>query len=111
MAVAEAPGRGYNPMLFLVEWDWEKLISCKQSVIFITENDRQSNVGYFSSEQFINEWITAIRHKTTEEFQKNTAIMTRFSSTIFNFLKEKIVAKKNFFTPLMLCTKEINKSF
>ncbi|HIZ77438.1 MAG TPA: chromosomal replication initiator protein DnaA [Firmicutes bacterium] len=70
MAVAEAPGRGYNPMLFFGGVGLGKTHLMQAIGNFITENDRQSNVGYFSSEQFINEWITAIRHKTTEEFQK-----------------------------------------
>ncbi len=70
MAVAEAPGRGYNPMLFFGGVGLGKTHLMQAIGNFITETDRHANVGYFSSEQFINEWITAIRHKTTEEFQK-----------------------------------------
>lgn len=67
IAVSEAPGQGYNPLFIysgvglgkthLLHAIGHECVSQKSSFIYVT------------SEQFTNEFITAIRNRTTEEFR------------------------------------------
>lgn len=97
MAVAEAPGRGYNPMLFFGGVGLGKTHLMQAIGNFIIETNRHANVGYFSSEQFINEWITAIRHKTTEEFQKKYRNFDALLIDDIQFFEGKDSCQEEFF--------------
>ena len=67
MAVADAPGNSYNP-LFL----YSGVGLGKTHLLYAVGHAcarRQKSVLYVTSEQFTNEFITAIRNRTTEDFR------------------------------------------
>ena len=67
LAVADAPGRGYNP-LFLYSGVGLGKTHLLHAIGHICVS-RGFSVLYATSEQFTNEFISAIRYHTTEEFR------------------------------------------
>ena len=67
-AVSEAPGRGYNPLFI-----YSGVGLGKTHLLHAIGHEsvaRGSSVLYATSEQFTNEFISAIRNRTTEEFRR-----------------------------------------
>ena len=66
-AVADAPGQGYNPLFLYSGVGLGK--THLLHAIGHTCSNRGLSVLYVTSEQFTNEFISAIRNRTTEEFR------------------------------------------
>ena len=66
-AVADAPGQGYNPLFLYSGVGLGK--THLLHAIGHTCSSRGLSVLYVTSEQFTNEFISAIRNRTTEEFR------------------------------------------
>ena len=67
-AVSEAPGRGYNP-LFIYSGVGLGKTHLLHAIGHVCAG-RGLSVQYATSEQFTNEFISAIRNRTTEEFRR-----------------------------------------
>jgi len=94
-AVAEAPGRGYNPLFLYSGVGLGKthlLYAIGQSCA-----SRGMTVLYVSSEQFTNDFISAIRHRTTEEFRNRYRSVQVLLIDDVQFMSGKEQTQEGFF--------------
>lgn len=94
-AVAEAPGQAYNP-LFLYSGAGLGKTHLLQS-IGKTCASRGMSVLYVTSEQFTNEFITAIRNRTTEDFRRRYRSVQVLLIDDVQFLSGKEQTHEGFF--------------
>ena len=94
-AVADAPGRGYNP-LFLYSG-----VGLGKTHLLHTIGQacagRAMTVLYVSSEQFTNEFISAIRNQTTEEFRNRYRSVQVLLIDDVQFMSGKEQTQESFF--------------
>ncbi len=94
-AVADAPGQGYNP-LFL----YSGVGLGKTHLLHAIGHDclqRGQSVQYVTSEQFTNEFISAIRAQTTEEFRNRYRSVQVLLMDDVQFMSGKEQTKESFF--------------
>ncbi len=94
-AVADSPGVAYNP-LFLYSGAGLGKTHLLQA-IGRTCTQRGLSVLYVTSEQFTNEFITAIRHRTTEDFRKRYRSVQMLLVDDVQFLSGKEQTHEGFF--------------
>ncbi len=94
-AVAEAPGQAYNP-LFLYSAAGLGKTHLLQAIGKTCAN-RGMSVLYVTSEQFTNEFITAIRNRTTEEFRRRYRSVQVLLIDDVQFLSGKEQTHEGFF--------------
>ena len=94
-AVADSPGVAYNP-LFLYSGAGLGKTHLLQA-IGRTCAQRGLSVLYVTSEQFTNEFITAIRHRTTEDFRKRYRSVQMLLVDDVQFLSGKEQTHEGFF--------------
>ncbi len=94
-AVAEAPGQAYNP-LFLYSGAGLGKTHLLQAIGKTCAN-RGMSVLYVTSEQFTNEFITAIRNRTTEEFRRRCRTVEVLLIDDVQFLSGKEQTHEGFF--------------
>ncbi|MEE8465616.1 MAG: chromosomal replication initiator protein DnaA [Dehalococcoidia bacterium] len=94
-AVAESPGQAYNP-LFLHSKSGLGKTHLLQA-IGKTCASRGMSVLYVTSEQFLNEFITAIRNRTTEDFRRRYRSVQVLLIDDFQFLSGKEQTHEGFF--------------
>lgn len=70
LAVAESPAKAYNPLFIYGEVGLGKTHLIQAITHKIRELHPKLRVCYISSEQFTNELIDAIRHRSTHDFRK-----------------------------------------
>jgi chromosomal replication initiator protein len=108
-AVAAEIGTKYNPLFLYggVGIGKTHLIQAVgNAVLARTPNAR---VVYISSEQFVQEFVDALRFKKTPPLPATTVVPTCLLSTMYSFLPAKKKSRKSFFTPLTPCTRQTNK--
>src|SRR5918992_927724 len=94
-AVADAPGQGYNP-LFL----YSGVGLGKTHLLYAigqTCASKGMSVLYVSSEQFTNEFISAIRNRTTEEFRNRYRSVEVLLIDDVQFMSGKEQTQEGFF--------------
>ena len=94
-AVADAPGQGYNP-LFL----YSGVGLGKTHLLHAIGHgclERGQSVQYVTSEQFTNEFISAIRMQTTEEFRSRYRSVQVLLMDDVQFMSGKEQTKESFF--------------
>ena len=94
-AVADAPGQGYNP-LFL----YSGVGLGKTHLLHAIGHgclERGQSVQYVTSEQFTNEFISAIRMQTTEEFRNRYRSVQVLLMDDVQFMSGKEQTKESFF--------------
>jgi chromosomal replication initiator protein len=94
-AVAEAPGQGYNP-LFL----YSGVGLGKTHLLYAIGQacaSKGMSVLYVSSEQFTNEFISAIRNRTTEEFRNRYRSVEMLLIDDVQFMSGKEQTQEGFF--------------
>ena len=94
-AVADAPGQGYNP-LFL----YSGVGLGKTHLLYAIGrscSNRGLSVLYVTSEQFTNEFISAIRTQTTEEFRNRYRSVQVLLMDDVQFMSGKEQTKESFF--------------
>jgi chromosomal replication initiator protein len=69
LAVAESPGIASNPLFIYGGSGLGKTHLIQAIGIRILENDPETNVLYTSSENFLNDYVTAIQEKRMNEFK------------------------------------------
>ena len=94
-AVAEAPGRDYNP-LFLYSGAGLGKTHLLQAIGSACAH-RGMSVLYVTSEQFTNEFITAIRNRTTEDFRQRYRSVEMLLMDDVQFLSGKEQTHEGFF--------------
>lgn len=94
-AVAEAPGQAYNP-LFLYSGAGLGKTHLLQAIGKTCAN-RGMPVIYVTSEQFTNEFITAIRNRTTEDFRRRYRSVQVLLIDDVQFLSGKEQTHEGFF--------------
>ena len=94
-AVADSPGQAYNP-LFLYSAAGLGKTHLLQA-IGRTCASRGMSVLYVTSEQFTNEFITAIRNRTTEDFRKRYRSVQLLLMDDVQFLSGKEQTHEGFF--------------
>jgi len=70
MAVAETPGRAYNPLFIYGDAGLGKTHLLQSIRAFIAQNYPGKVVRYVSTERFLNDFIEAIRLKTQPDFKR-----------------------------------------
>ena len=94
-AVSEAPGRGYNP-LFIYSGVGLGKTHLLHAIGHICAG-RGLSVLYATSEQFTNEFISAIRNRTTEEFRHRYRSVQVLLMDDVHFLSGKDQTNEGFF--------------
>ena len=94
-AVCEAPGRGYNP-LFIYSGVGLGKTHLLHAIGHICAG-RGLSVLYATSEQFTNEFISAIRNRTTEEFRHRYRSVQVLLMDDVHFLSGKDQTNEGFF--------------
>lgn len=97
MAVAEAPGRSYNPLFVYggVGLGKTHLISAVGNAVV----DKMPNLGviYVSSEQFTNEVVAALRHQKIEELKEKYRSADILLLDDIQFIANKTATQEEFF--------------
>ena len=71
MAVANAPGRAYNPLFVYGETGLGKTHLMHAVAHQMLANNPKARIAYVSTEKFTNEFIHAIRENKLTKFQQN----------------------------------------
>ncbi|MBS4762166.1 chromosomal replication initiator protein DnaA [Carnobacteriaceae bacterium zg-ZUI252] len=71
LAVSDSPGNFYNPLFIYGGSGLGKTHLMHAIGNSILQNKPQANIRYVTSEDFVNEFTTAIRHGAMEEFKNN----------------------------------------
>ena len=68
--MAETPGRSYNPLFIYGEAGLGKTHLLQAIAHYVRVNYPDKVVRYVSSEQFLNEFVEAIRTNTSNDFKR-----------------------------------------
>ena len=71
LAVAETPGRSYNPLFIYGDAGLGKTHLLQAVGNYVTDHYKNHEVRYVSSETFMNRFVEAIRNKTLPEFKQH----------------------------------------
>jgi len=108
LAVAEAPGKAYNPCSYMAEWDLEdSSYACHRALHSGTEFFQK--VLYVSSEKFTNELINAIKDNRNEEFRSKYRNIDVLLIDDIQFIAGRKERRRSSSIPSMLFTKQTNR--
>lgn len=97
LAVAELPGKVYNPLFIQGGVGLGKTHLMQAIGHFIKENNRGAKVAYFTTEQFVNEWINAIKDNTPDKFRNKYRKVDVILMDDIQFLSNKDSSQEEFF--------------
>ena len=97
LAVAEMPGKVYNPLFIQGGVGLGKTHLMQAIGHFIKENNRDAKVAYFTTENFVNEWICAIQNNTPEQFRSKYRKVDVILMDDIQFLANKDSCQEEFF--------------
>jgi chromosomal replication initiator protein len=95
VAASQSPGQGYNP-LFIYGGSGLGKTHLLQAIGHTLQANNAS-VLYVSGEQFTNEFIDAIRHKSTEEFRNKYRSVDALMVDDIHFISGKEQTEESFF--------------
>ncbi|MFS3127766.1 chromosomal replication initiator protein DnaA [Nocardioides sp. Bht2] len=97
VAVAESPGKAYNPLLIYGDSGLGKTHLLHSVGHYVRALFRGIKVRYVSSEEFTNEFINAIRDKRPETFQRRYRDVDVLLIDDIQFLEGKTQTQEEFF--------------
>ena len=97
LAVAESPGIASNPLFIYGGSGLGKTHLIQAIGIHILENDPESNVLYTSSENFLNEYVTALNEQKMNEFKSKYRKVDVLIVDDVQFLEGKERIQEEFF--------------
>lgn len=96
-AVADEPGRGYNPLFLWGGVGVGKTHLAQAIAHKVLENDPQKKVVYCPGDQFTNELVEAIRERTTSRFRRKYRHLDLFVIDDVQFIGGKSAVQEEFF--------------
>ncbi|WP_229660785.1 chromosomal replication initiator protein DnaA [Marmoricola endophyticus] len=97
VAVAEAPGRSYNPLMIYGDSGLGKTHLLHAITDYVHRFSAGKTVRYVSSEEFTNEFINAIQQSNVAAFQKKYREVDVLLIDDIQFLEGKIQTQEEFF--------------
>ena len=97
MAVANAPGKAYNPLFIYGGVGLGKTHLMQAAANTILEQKTKYQVLYLSSESFTNDFINAIANRTTEKFRKKYREVDVLLIDDIHFLGGQVKTQEQFF--------------
>lgn len=97
LAVAESPAKAYNPLFIYGSVGLGKTHLMQAATLYIQKHHPHLKHCYISSEQFTNELINAIRHKTTIQFRQKYRNIDVLLIDDIHFIAGKESTQEEFF--------------
>ena len=96
-AVAQAPGRVYNPLFIYGETGLGKTHLMQAIAHEILRRNPATRILYIGTEQFTNEYVAAIQSRTTQDFRRRFRESDLLLVDDVHFLKGKEATQEEFF--------------
>lgn len=96
-AVAEAPGKVYNPLFIYGETGLGKTHLMQAVAHEILQRTPQVRLAFIGTEQFTNELVASIQGRTTQEFRRRYREIDLLLVDDIHFLKGKEATQEEFF--------------
>src|SRR5687768_4688293 len=109
-AIAEAPGRAYNPLFLYGDTGLGKTHLMQAVAHRILERKPETRLVFIGAEQFTNELIAAIHGRTTADFRRRYRETDLLLVDDVQFLKNKEATQEEFFHTLDRKSTRLNSS-
>ena len=96
-AVAEAPGKVYNPLFIYGETGLGKTHLMQAVAHDLLQRNPQIRLAFIGTEQFTNELVASIQGRTTQEFRRRYREIDLLLVDDIHFLKGKEATQEEFF--------------
>lgn len=96
-AVAEAPGKVYNPLFIYGDTGLGKTHLMQAVAHELLQKNPRIRLAFIGTEQFTNELVTSIQSRTTQEFRRRYREIDLLLVDDIHFLKSKEATQEEFF--------------
>ena len=102
--VGENPGHAYNPLFLYGGVGLGKTHLMQAAGNLILEKRPGGAVVYVHSERFVADMVKALQHNAINDFKRYYRSLDALLIDDIQFFAGKAIPRKNFFTPLILCS-------